>query len=124
MYPYALSDKECFVRFNSNGSLGAAVSDNGNSFVKCVALDDIVEEDYALIKLDVEGFELNVLKGAVKFLKNNSPLMICVYHKPEDIYQMPEFILSVNDKYKFYLRHYTNSIFETVLYAIIDKEAK
>ena len=38
--------------------------------------------------------------------------------KKEDIFDIPEYILSLNPKYKLYLRHYTLGEWDTVLYAI------
>ena len=118
-YQYGLSDHESYYQFNSDGTVGSSICEYGNTSIKCVALNDIIPENLAFLKFDIEGFELNALRGCTRFLKSGSPLAVCVYHKPEDIYIIPEFIKSVNKNYKFYLRHYTTSIFDTVLYAII-----
>lgn len=117
--PYGISDKEEFLKFSASGDLGSFFSETGDLTIKCVALDEIIKEQKAFIKLDIEGSELAALKGATRLIKNNSTLAICVYHKPEDLYVIPNFILSLNDRYKFYLRHYSNSIFETVLYGVV-----
>ena len=45
-------------------------------------------------------------------------MAISIYHKPEDIFTLPELVLSFSDEYRFYLRHYQLSRFETILYAI------
>ena len=45
-------------------------------------------------------------------------LAISVYHKAEDIWELPGLLLSFHSKYTFYLRHYSLSSEETVLYAI------
>lgn len=47
-----------------------------------------------------------------------SKLAICVYHRPEDIFEIPEYIKTLNPNYKFYFRHYTLAEWDTVLYAI------
>lgn len=71
--------------------------------------------------MDIEGEEQRALAGATEFIEKGSILAICVYHKPLDIIEIPKLILKINQNYKFYLRHYTNCIFETVLYAIPEK---
>ncbi|SLM62471.1 Methyltransferase FkbM [Dickeya aquatica] len=42
-------------------------------FVQVIKLDDLIfKEKTRFVKIDVEGFELNVLKGAVNFLEHNN----------------------------------------------------
>ena len=92
------------------------ISDSGDTEIDCVALDDIVKENTALIKMDIEGAELDTISGAKHLIENGSPLAISVYHKPSDIWMIPELILSINPR--FYLRHYSNCIYESVLYGV------
>lgn len=72
--------------------------------------------------MDVEGSELESLKGAADTIRKNHPkLAICCYHKKEDIIVLYQYIKSFDNdetEYKFYLRHHSNSAYETVLYAI------
>lgn len=69
--------------------------------------------------MDVEGAELDALIGASETIKNYHPkLAISIYHKSSDIYEIPKCILDIDNTYNFYIRHYTNLEFETVLYAI------
>lgn len=105
-------------RFASSGGLGSIIDDSGDTIIETVAIDEILREKASYIKMDIEGAELEALKGSEKQLKHGVQLAISLYHKPQDIWQIPEYIKSVNPQYKFYLRHYTNAIFETVLYAI------
>ena len=71
------------------------------------------------IKLDVEGSELETLKGAVNTIKQYRPrLAISIYHKPEDIVLIPIFLEELGMDYKYYLRHYQTRMQESVLYAI------
>ncbi|MDE6847163.1 MAG: FkbM family methyltransferase [Lachnospiraceae bacterium] len=83
-------------------------------------LDNLIHEKISFIKMDIEGAEINALKGAEKMIKTYKPkLAICVYHKKEDIWEIPRLILSYVPEYKLYLRHYSLSKDETVLYCIV-----
>lgn len=70
------------------------------------------------IKLDVEGAELAALKGAAEIIKSCKPkLIICLYHKPVDLYEIPEYIKSLVPDYNLYLSHTSCQFIDTVLYA-------
>ena len=100
---------------------GSTISNDGDLTIETVALDDVVDKDdkVTFIKMDVEGAELNALFGAKEIIKRDKPrLAICIYHKPEDIINIPSYILSLNSEYKLYIRHYSPIETETVLYAI------
>lgn len=57
---------------------------------KAVALDDFCQSEgidhIDMVKMDVEGYEENVLKGAGRLLQNKKikRIAVCTYHKPED----------------------------------------
>lgn len=84
-------------------------------------IDDVVHEKVTFIKMDVEGSELKALHGAKKSIKKHLPrLAISIYHKPEDIVEIPEYILSLHNGYQFYIRHHVPWLNnETVLYAVL-----
>jgi FkbM family methyltransferase len=83
-------------------------------------LDNIIGEDKAtFIKMDIEGAELNAIQGCASVLVRDKPkLAISVYHKKEDIYDIPLLLKQLVPSYHFYLRHYTDTAADTVLYAI------
>ena len=69
--------------------------------------------------MDIEGSEMEALKGAAAVIRQSHPkLAISVYHKPEVIVVIPNYLLKLYQDYKFYIRHYSLSWFDTVLYAI------
>lgn len=81
--------------------------------------NELKSEKVTFIKMDIEGAELESLKGCKRTILNNKPkLAICVYHKPEDIWEIPSIILEYFSEYKLYLRHYSFAGSETVLYAL------
>lgn len=118
IFDKGLSDKQEILAFNALGDADSSFNEHGNSKVETVCLDDIVTEEKAFIKLDVEGFEYKTICGARRLISNNSKLAVALYHHPYDLWQIPELILSINKNYDFYLRHYSNTIFDTVIYAI------
>lgn len=82
-------------------------------------LDNQIKEKVDFIKLDIEGAEQDALKGAKQTIINYHPILaICIYHKAQDWYKIPQIILSYNKDYKIYLRHYMEGIYETVMYFI------
>jgi hypothetical protein len=77
-----------------------------------------------MIKMDIEGAELKTLEGARKIIAEQMPVLaICVYHKKEDLVEIPAFIKNVASDYQLYLRKYpgpssSDSMCEVLLYAI------
>ena len=72
------------------------------------------------IKMDIEGAEKRALRGAVEIIRRDKPMLaICVYHKNDDLLEIPKLIKEIVPDYKFYLRHHNVAGTETVLYAII-----
>jgi FkbM family methyltransferase len=106
--------------FNSRSDSGSNISETGDTVIDVDSVDNVCEsENVSFIKMDIEGAELEALKGAQKQIKANKPkLAICVYHKQEDLISIPQYILSLNSDYKLYLRHYGYFCTELVLYAV------
>lgn len=84
------------------------------------AIDNIKEcTESTFIKMDIEGAELNALKGARKTIYKNRPkLAICIYHADNDMLDIPLWIHGLNLGYKLYVRQHFGGCQETVLYAI------
>ena len=74
--------------------------------------------------MDIEGSELNALRGAEKTIKKFRPkLAISLYHRQDDFITIPEYLNNLNVGYNFYLDHFTIHHEETVLFASHDKKA-
>lgn len=99
------------------------ISENGEISIETAILDDDAAahgEKVTLIKMDIEGAELNALRGAKNIIRRDKPrLIISLYHKPEDLLNISSFILETNPDYKLYLRHLSPLPFgQTILYAV------
>ena len=113
-----ISDKKETLYFNEEKSF-STIYGKGTQSVEVDTLDNIIKESIDYIKLDIEGAELDAIDGASQIIKKYKPVLaICVYHKAEDWYGVPQKILAINKEYKVYLRHYMEGIFETVMYFI------
>ncbi len=116
---YGLYSKNTTLKFMAEGTGASCISDEGTVSIDVVALDKVIDEKVTFIKMDIEGAELEALKGASETIKKYRPkLAICLYHKPEDIIDIPMYIKSLVPEYKLYIRHYSSGECETVLYAI------
>lgn len=103
------------------GTDSGAIADSGNTEIEVKALDNLSEcRPATYIKMDIEGAELEALKGAEKIIRERRPkLAICIYHKPQDFFEIPLYIKKLNPDYKLFIHHHTSFYaLETVLYAV------
>lgn len=111
-----LSDSPGRLYFDAGRGSASSVSVAGDVAISVESLDNLVP-DATFIKLDLEGWELPALKGAVKSLTKNKPkLAIGAYHKPLDFLEISDWVIQKNPNYQVALRHYTESWTESVLY--------
>lgn len=117
-YRKATYDKNASLKF-AVSNLASTLDEKGSVTVETCRLDDIIKERVTYIKMDVEGAEYESLMGAKNLIQQYKPkLAICVYHKQEHFWQIPELVLGINDNYQVYLRHYSEGFSETVMYFV------
>lgn len=84
------------------------ISVEGNQRVEAITIDDFVSEhnlSVGLIKMDIEGYELNALRGAEATIKQFQPvLLISIYHNPEQYFKTVGYIKSINPNYQIIIR--------------------
>lgn len=120
---YSASGQELFVLGNGPGTqVVSETSDPNAHTIQTLAIDDLVGRgDFPridFIKMDIEGAELEALKGSEKVLRQFKPkLAITVYHNFKDFWEIPQYLDSLGLGYSFYLRHFTIHAEETVLFA-------
>ena len=122
LHMQGLWDKQETLFFESGEEMESKIADNeaeGNSRIEAVSLDEAVNDKVTFIKMDIEGAELKALQGAKNtIMKQHPKLAICVYHKPEDMIDIPSYIHEIVPEYKLYMRHYADFQYDTVLYAV------
>lgn len=111
----------------NNFILNSGNADQNNVYenhINIYCLDDYFKDvSVTFIKADVEGYEMRCLRGASAVIKRDKPKMaLCIYHKPEDIFDFIEYISAIVPEYKFKLRHHSRNWTETVLYAFVEDD--
>jgi len=94
----------------SSCDTGSCLADDGLP-CELIDIDTFSKENHIskinYIKLDVEGAELETLRGAFGSIAKYKPKMaISVYHKPEDLFAIPLYISSIRDDYVYSFRNY------------------
>ncbi|MGP8217171.1 MAG: FkbM family methyltransferase [Bacteroidia bacterium] len=92
-----------------------------SSIVKTTTIDQLVSKNQIkkvdFIKMDIEGAEIEALKGGEKTIRKYKPkLAISLYHSEQDFKRIPEFIKNLDMGYRFYFNHYTMFSAESVLF--------
>lgn len=109
-----------FVRFDENGG-DSKVDPRGSNEVKQETIDAVLhnEKKCNLIKLNINGYELNALKGAKRTITRWKP-KIQVLVVPENVVEIPKLLLSYNKDYTFYFGYYDkyNNLDNIILYAM------
>jgi len=77
------------------------------------------------IKLDVEGAERDALAGASRLLaRTRSRLAVSVYHRPQDLWELPSYLDSLGLGYRLYLRTEGEDGMDIVCYAVPPENAE
>ena len=106
----------------ASGALSAMAGDNSSPcevitvdhFAKAYALPRI-----DLIKMDIEGSELDALRGAQDSIRCWKPkLHICAYHQIDDLVDIPALINEISPGYRFYFSSHVPYLNEYVYYAV------
>ena len=103
---------------------------DGEISIKVHSIDGLqLQEKVTFIKMDIEGTEMDALKGAkATLLKDKPRLAICIYHSNKDMLRIAEWIHALVPEYKLFIRHHGSEDYihpimgpaETVLYATLD----
>jgi FkbM family methyltransferase len=117
--PVAVGSHRGRLRFETTGTAGSSVG-AGEDTVEVAPLDEILADlTPTYIKFDVEGAEHDALVGGSGTISADMPVLaVCLYHRPEDLWDLPLLVKSLRPDYRLYVRRYSDERWETVLYAI------
>lgn len=105
--PYALGRDEKMLYFTQAGS-ASTKTQKGKIKVTQKAFDSLLPLKVigdVMLKMDIEGAEMDALYGMKDFIKRYQPyLAICIYHKESDLYDIPYYIKSLCSDYRLFLR--------------------
>jgi len=119
--PYGMWKEKTELKFFENGNAGSKIAETGTKKVDVDSIDQIhLSDKITFIKMDIEGSEKEALQGARHVIQRDKPrLAICIYHRPEDLYEIPFLIKEFVPEYKLYIRHHSDTFAETVVYATL-----
>lgn len=107
------------LKFISNDS-ESKISEVGDIEIEINKLDDFnLQGRNSFLKIDIEGFEYDCLMGAKDFIIKNKPIIaVSIYHSPVDLWRIYFLIQSFYPQNNVYVRHYTETIYESVMFFI------
>lgn len=102
------------AHYDLTGTTGSKINENGAGIAKIITLDSYVREKNLsrvdFIKMDVEGAELDVLKGAVTTIARFKPILaLSAYHKLDDFWMLMNFVKSIRPDYEFAMHQFVRT---------------
>ncbi len=118
--PVAAGAARGTLRFSSGLGTSSSLSEVGGLVVECCRLDDLLADcRTTYVKMDIEGAELDAIRGASGILRSSKPIVAaCVYHVQNHLWRIPLELKSGNPDYSLFLRPYMVECWETVCYAV------
>lgn len=119
IYQLAIGARREKVRFDASGTEASAVG-SGTLDIDCITLDEVLGDFRpTYIKMDIEGSEIEALKGARATIERTSPVLaICTYHHQDHLWHIPQLIHSMSGRYRFFLRPHLLEVWDLVCYAV------
>ncbi len=116
----AISSDFADMRFKEVGDISSRLDESGAVEVKAIPLDSLQGWlKPTIIKMDIEGGEFDALQGAREIIRDTMPVLaVCVYHRPDHFWTIPELISRLCPQYRLYLRRYAEVPWELVCYGV------
>ena len=120
--PCGVSSKAQQFRFESGVGPSCRIGDEGALTIQCISVDEAMPSFAPnLIKMDIEGAEMSALQGAEHTIRRYRPsLAVAIYHKPDDIWEIPLWLANLGLDYKMAIRGHGPNGFDLILYCRVD----
>jgi FkbM family methyltransferase len=120
--PFGVWSESTSLFFSDEGSASSTIvkdADKGTR-ISVIDIDTVfLHASPNFIKTDVEGAELEALKGAAKTIERHRPVLaVSLYHEPEHLWEIPLMIHEMDVDYDFYIKVHAHMMMETVLYCV------
>jgi FkbM family methyltransferase len=126
IHNFGFANENSFSRILSSGSTSrlttgdyTQLEDEYENVIELRTMDSVIStlDPPTFLKMDIEGSEESALIGGRQMINEHAPKMaLSVYHKVNDFWKIPLQVLEYQPNYQIRLRHYTESIYETVAF--------
>ena len=120
LFNAAAGSENSTVKISANEGRMSRENGSGKTVeIPVLAVDEAVPENVTVLKLDVEGGEREAILGAKRHIENGAKILCSLYHRNEDMFDLPLLIKSIAPELKFYVRHQLYiPAWETNLYCV------
>lgn len=104
-----VSDKAGKANISRDHSCSKLTEDESDERINLITLDEFEKENKLekvnVIKMDIEGAELDALKGAENLIKKFKPVLaISIYHNAKDFFEIKTWLEELVPEYKFIIK--------------------
>ena len=114
-------NSDCDMYFDMSLGRGSSIQVKGSKKVPVTSIDTLYQvQKISYIKFDVEGAEKQALLGGINTLRRDKPkINLALYHRSEDIFELPLLLHEINPDYRIYIRQHPHiPAWDMNLYAI------
>ncbi|WP_024851377.1 FkbM family methyltransferase [Hydrogenovibrio kuenenii] len=123
VYTSGVWSENSILTFSNEGNSSSSITTESTQSDISIAVNSLDSVLFGAapnyIKMDIEGAEENAILGAKKMIQTYRPaLAICIYHKPEDLWELPLLVHSIEPSYDMSIRVHGHMGLSTVLYCL------
>lgn len=103
LFPQGLSDKPATIHFSAQARSDCSLTGKGRCTAELVPLDSLTPPTrIGLIKADLEGMGMSMLRGALQTIKRDKPVLaLSIYHNADKFLNTYPFLCSLGLDYEY-----------------------